>query len=366
MLIKIRKNILINIGNSCFYFFWITLLVGKGWGYSSADDKFVGILLCTAPFILIKMALTNWNKAEFLWCIFLNFLGVVVWKCSGKADILLTMIAITACKDIRLSEIFKLTLIIKGGLFVLKSALAIFGIIENTTKSRMDLGLHTFRYGLGYGNPNIAHYTFMIVIMLVLLLYHRKMKLIHYAILLVYNIYIFSYTDSRTAVTVVALCIILAYLLDKKKAIYFQNILCFVGQYAYFFALMLSLFIVLLFEKITFLRTLNTMSARFSTGHSIVTKNKLSLFGLPNLNSDLGYITTLYGSGVLVFALFIIGMTLLMIRLKKRHKYIEILLFSMIAGYHIMSNYNDSIAMNPLLLYVVIVLFPRSADMALQ
>lgn len=365
MLTLKRKKFLINIRFLCFYVFWFTLLIGKGWGYSSVDSRFVKTLFCTIPLIFLKLILTNWTRTEFLRCVLINLLGIIVWRCSGSADILLTTVAITACKDIKLQTVFRLTVWIKGGLFVLRTTLAMFGIIENTTQSRMDLGLRTLRYGLGYGNPNIAHYTFMTVIMLLLLVYHNKMRLMHYILLYIYNLLIFSYTDSRTAVYITTLCIAVIYVMDKKRLEFFRKIMCFIGQYVFIIGMLLSFAIVILYDKIAFLQSLNTMSARFSTGYSTVLDNNLSLFGVPKLNSDLGYITTLYGSGIIVFVLFIFGMTALMIELKKRRRYVEILFFAIFSGYHIMANYNDSISMNPMLLYLVIVMFPKSADGAL-
>lgn len=365
-LMKRKILTVINIKNICFYIFWITLMLGKGWGLSSADSSFVRMLVCVIPFLGIKMILTKWNGInELVWCALLNLLGIVVWICSGSADILLTMVAITACKDINLKKIFTLTLWVKGSMFVLRTTLALVGIVENETKTRADRGLDIIRYGLGYGHPNIAHYLFLSIIILALLLYHNKMKVWHYLSLLLYNLYLFSKTNSRTATYMVLLCIISIYLFDKYKAVLYKSILRFVGKYVYILAAGTSFIIVILFTKVEILRSLNTLSSRFSTGYRTVENNKLTLFGLKNINSDLGYITTLYSSGVIVFLLFVVGMTLLMKELIKRHRYIEILFFAILAGYHMMANYNDTITMNQLLLYLAVIIFPRSANYAL-
>lgn len=357
----VDKKIKINLASICFYMFWMTLLIGKGMGYSSSDAVFRYMTFAVIPFAAFKLLLTHWYRRELVWCIFLNIIGLVVWIFSGEADILLTTIAITSCKNIDLYKLFKVSFWIKGLFFFIRTSLAIAGVIDKQIAYRWNADkIYDIRYALGYEQPNATHYTLFVIVALALLVYRKRMELFHYIILMIYNLYIYSYTLSRTGVAMISIILVLGYICGKRSGILVYKGVRFWGQYAYIVGATGSFLICFLFEKVEFLQSFGNLSSRFMTGTRVIKNNPLTLFGVSDVVTDFGYIAILYGSGIVVFGLFIVGMSLLLMRFAKYNLYMESIVLVAYAVYTLSESYSSSVLMNVGVFFLAWIIYPMN------
>ena len=189
------------IASTFVYIYWLILLIGKGLGFSGADEIFRNMAIIAIPFVAIKLLISKWTKKDLIICISLNVLGILIWVFSKDADILLTTLSITACKDENLYNLLKVSFWIKGIMFVIVTSLAILGVTDMQLDPRYYSNtVFDVRYALGYGQPNTTQYTLFIIIVLAVLCYHKKMNIFHYSMLLIYSTFIYKYTNSRTGI----------------------------------------------------------------------------------------------------------------------------------------------------------------------
>lgn len=353
-------NKYIQIGKICYYIFWIILLIGKGLGYSSTYSGFKNMVWIAVVFALIKMLFTSWDTRDKVICVALNTLGICVWYFSGDAAVLLTIISITSIVGINIYKLFKISFWIKAIFFFVRTSLAIFGVIDSQKIYRYISEVNEgARYGLGYGHPNSTHYTLFIIVALGIIVYRDKLKFTHYILISVYNYLVFIYTDSKTGFILTMLLIMGSYLFGSKKIELLQKVIDVIGDKAYIIATLISFMICLLIDKLSYLRELGTLTARFMTAVDTIKNFSITLFGNTNVITDFGYINILYGNGIIVFLLFIIMNTLTMRTLKKNNLYIELWVFVCYAIYTLSEAYTISILMNPLMVLFSVIIFPH-------
>lgn len=349
------------IGGVCFYVFWTVLLIGKGLGYTGTDNIFRYMTLAVIPFAIIKLAVSEWTQKEFLICVCLNLLGIMVWFFSHDASILLTIIAITSCKEIDLYKLFKFTFWIKGIMFVAVTSLAILGVTDIQYSPRYySSTVYDVRYALGYQQSNATHYTLFIVVVLALMVYHKKMRLYHYMALWAYNFFIFHYTDSRTGMLMSTFVLLMTYIADRRSGVLLKKLVRCSGKFVYIIGAIGSIVICYLFAKLPILRSFGTLSSRFATATQLMTNTSLSLFGKPDIVTDFGYIAILYGGGMIVFFLFLIAVTNLMQKCAKKNMYIEMIVLIAYSIYTLSEAYTSSILMNVSLILLTWIIYPRN------
>lgn len=355
----IKKRYIVKKQDVCFYVFWILIMVGKGMGFTSDFKEFRYMALCALPFAFLKIILTRWTKKEILWSLFVGIIGVNVWLHSGEADILLTIASIIACKDIDPYKILRVSFWTRAVLYISRTSLAILGIIDiqKVTNTR---GTNDIRYALGYIHPNTAHYELFLITVLILLLWHRKMRLGHYLLISGYNLCIYHYTLSRTGVLMTFGVLILAYLADRKSGAFLRKLIKRFGEYAYIFIFAFSVIMCWLQDKLPVLRLLGTFSSRFYTGWQVMKNMPLSLFGMRGINTDLGIIFVLYGRGILIFLLLIGSMTLLLKIFRKNEMYVEEAVGISYAIYTIMESSVASVLLNITLIFLAWIIYPNS------
>lgn len=354
-----NSKIQLNIANLNFYIFWTILLLGKGMGYVSGNWQFRAMTWMAIVFISIKLCLTDWKYKELLFCFFLNLIGIGVFYCSKDASILLTILTITGLKNINLINLFKLSFWIKGMLYISRTSLAILGIIDPQKMVRSDLGdIHTVRYGLGYGQPNSTHYILFSIVVLCVLAYGKKLKVHHYFLLEIYNVFIYHYTNSRTGLLMTTALIFGSVIVLKGNHKFLKLVTKFISDKIYIFCSLVSFLIIFLFSTQTWLLSLQTLSGRFITGYMVLTQNKISLLGSPDIVTDFGYINILYADGLIVFCLFLIAYTKITYFLQKKSIFPPLLVMICYAIYTLSEAYTTSILMNMSIIYLAIILYP--------
>lgn len=351
----------ISITKLLFYVFWTLLLIGKGLGMTSANPEMVAITCIAVFFAIFKLLLSKWKKQEFIATGVLLILGLIVLGKTGDAAVLLTIIAVCASKDIDLKQLFKYSFWLKLLMFVTITSLAIANVIDRQILVRYDLGdIHTVRYALGYGQPNATHYTLFVTCVLLFLAY-RNLKTWVFVLFELYNIFIFSYTDSRTGFLMVSLLILCVWAINTR-IIY--RLFCSLGKplcYSYV-ALAVFSFATPYFINVILSRYagLGTALSRLKTGAAVLSMNTISLFGVGNITTDYGYVFIGFQYGLIILLIYIIANTVLMKVFFKNKYYIEFFIMLIYAVYTMMESYSASILMNASLILLSLLLYSNN------
>lgn len=356
-----KQERIVNWKSFFFYIFWIMLLVGKGMGYDSRSSTFRLMTWIAISFAIVKLLLTRWRKKELLICFSLSLLGILVWYFSKDTAVLLSIVTLISLKDIDILQLFKVSFWIKGPMFVLRTSISILGFIDKQMMYRYSNGvIIAKRYGLGYGQPNATHYTLFVIIALCIITYHERLKLAHYFLMMLYNAYIYTYTNSKTGLGITCFLIVASYLASNKKYLYIHKLVSKIINNAYIIGAILSFLICYLVAKMEYLSNLGTLSSRFLTATKVINNYSINLFGSPGVITDFGYVNILYGNGIIVWFAFIIGNTLLLKKLESYHLQIERIILLCYAVYTLSEAYSISVLMNFSIVMLASIVFSRT------
>lgn len=349
--ISIKNTHTIELPTMCVYIFWATLMVGKGFGLTNQDYEFRYMTMAVLVLVFIKIVTSRWSREKLIRSICLGLIGIAVWIRSEETDILLTMVIIISCKGIDIYKLFRISVYIRAVLFFVRTSLAIlnFADMQPMRYTRDETGV---RYALGYVHPNTTQYELFVIIALILIIWHDRMKLWHFLLVCGYNLFIFQYTGSRTGAFLTCLVLLLTYLANRSPVNMTRKIIAYFGEYAYIIGATVSFLMCLLLDRIPLLQSLGTFSSRFFTGRWVMRHMNLSLFGIPGAATDLGMISILYGHGMIVFGFFIITMTLLLKKFHRQEQYTEEIIGIAYALYNMMESSSLSCLMNVMWLFL--------------
>jgi hypothetical protein len=348
------------VGIISYYIFWNMLMIGKGLGFTGASKELQNITYIAIIFLVIKLFYTPWRKNEILWCFILITYGLCNWIFSKYTGVFLSILTILGSKGVSRYKLFRMALYIRAALFIYMLFTALLGLSDMEVNYRWAGGTQIMkRYSFGYGHPNAAHYAFYTLIVLYLLVRTKKLNFIHYVIITVANIFVYRYTNSRTGLTMVflLLALIMIYNLNLVSIIRDK----FISK-IYILLALISISIVYLYGTISFLQHLGTLSSRFFTANNLVNTFSLTLFGIPDIETDFGYIAILYQSGIIAFFLFVMGNTILLKKAFEEKNLIKVSCLVTYGIYTMSESYSASILMNFMLIYMADFLFKDEVE----
>lgn len=350
------------LSDLCFYIFWFLLQLGKGLGLVAKDPLFIKLLICGVPFIVGKLLLTKWDRGSLLKCIALNLLGIVITLCSKTTTYWLSLLCITAMKDMDVKRIIKINIFVRGPMFLFRTISAILGFSDADIRYRFENGaISTVRYGLGYGHANTAQFELFMIIVIVFLLYYNRLKIYHYLLALCYNDFIYGYTNSRTPyyLGIVFLVGILIISRKEKYSQYIARIMSFWSSKSWLIGLVFSVCGCVAYNYLPVFRKFGTFSSRFATAVATIKYFDLSLFGTQGVTTDLGLVYLLYNSGLFMTVLFFVA-THKLLNLKIMGTEVTLQwAFACLSVFNILEHTTYSVISNGLLLFLVYVLYPK-------
>lgn len=148
--------------------------------------------------------------------------GLISYRVTGRNEILRIVLFVATCRDQSREKMLKTAFweTFTGCLVIF--GLAVTGVFGNMTLTmlyRIDVGEET-RYTLGFGHPNALHTMAFMLVVLGILSYHTRLRLLHYLCLFLLNAGLYLLTDSRTGTGITAAAILLAALIavQEKRA----------------------------------------------------------------------------------------------------------------------------------------------------
>ena len=169
---------------------------------------------------MIKVVLTKYSWKEYLTIFLFLLLGAISYFVTGRNEIVRLIMFIAACKDVDMVKCLKLVFYMTMVGCVAIIMLSVTGIYGGMSLAQ-DYGRGSMetRYTLGMGHPNALQCMVWALTTLGLYLYGERMKWYHYLYILVINVGSYMLTDSRTALLVTVLVMVLAYMAKAGSGI---------------------------------------------------------------------------------------------------------------------------------------------------
>lgn len=341
------------------YIFLITLF--KGFGASADDKLYVAAFVLGCFAVFMKMIQEKYTRSEFLSMLFIVVVGVADFLFGDTTTILFTAVAICGMKNVDSERLIKIVFWTRLVSFVLMILGCVIGVIDENVMEFYRLGAILDRHDLGYGHPNIAHMAFTIIVLLMLYLYGRKMKVVHYIGLIICNYLLFNFTYSRTGFLLANLSIVFWVALQFPKM---RKALMQYGKHAYIVMFLFSIAVGLLYGHVGYLDELDEMlSGRINYlsyilknfAPPVIGSNKFNSF----VNIDNGYIAMLYQGGLLAFGWISYYVVKLVMLVCKGNRIREFFLINCFVMYSFTESFFPSISVNISLLILGEVIFKK-------
>lgn len=173
-----------------------------------------------------KLLFTEYTWKE--WCLiaFMEVIGVISYKVTGKNDIIRIMTFVSACKGIPLKQMLRYTFYVTFAgcmAIIFLSVTGIYGEMSLTADygrnydAYLRKGIEETRYTLGMGHPNALSCMFFMLTALGIYVFSNQMKWYFYLFLMLLNVGVYILTDSKTGMLVTTLLLCAAFLMTYCK-----------------------------------------------------------------------------------------------------------------------------------------------------
>lgn len=186
----------------------------------------------------LKLLFTEYTWKEWCLVVFMEVIGLISYKVTGKNDIIRIVTFVSACKGIPLKQMLRYTFYVTfaGCMAVIfLSVTGIYGEVSLTVDFGRDLdayarqGAVETRYTLGMGHPNALSCMFLMLSALGIYVFSDRMKWYFYLFLMLLNIGVYALTDCKTGMLITTLLICAAVLLTYSKTIRGKKIIYLCG-----------------------------------------------------------------------------------------------------------------------------------------
>lgn len=191
----------------------------------------------------LKLALTEYSWKEWLLIVFMEVIGLVSYKVTGKNDIIRIVTFVAACKGIPLKQMLRYAFyvtLLGCAAIVFLSVTGIYGQMRLTADygrgydMSVQSGYEETRYTLGLGHPNALSCMFLMLLLMGIYVFSERMKWYIYLFLMLLNVGVYKLTDSKTAMIITTLLLAAAFVMSyskffcEKKISYICGLLIFV------------------------------------------------------------------------------------------------------------------------------------------
>ena len=290
-----------------FYIFLYLNVFCKGIGLNNSSKIYLLLICLGLLAVFLKMFSDKFTKKEIGIIAFMLLIGVGTFIFTKSPTFLLTSITLSGMKNINIDKTFKGMFKIRFITYIVMVGFSLLGVIPNKSVYMYRDNGFDIRYALGYGHPNTTQINLFIIIALYIYIRYEKLNVFDYLVLVASNIFIYSYTLSRTGFVCIFILIILAIYskVGKKEKI----LLLKMPKIIFMFMLIFSILTAILYGKLDIINELNSIfNGRIAYSHYYWNQYGLSLLGNnlredDNAIFDNGYLYIIIQFGVLCFGI---------------------------------------------------------------
>ena len=337
---------------------WVAISIVKALNMSGEDTILQIVLICGILIGILGALGSGYSYKEMILLIISVGLSIIVAAHSGKLTIFFSILVLFASKGCNYRKMVKIEFWIRAIGMACIVFLALSGKIPMGYDMDFINGAPRPRYGLGLGHSNVAHLLLFLTVCMFIYSYYEKLNIAYCILILIINHYFKSYTGTRTGYYLIIGVVICSYLMKRGIRIKFvrKPLLIFMEYSCIIFAAT-SYILSVLYPKNAFVVVLNSIvSSRFAGGSWVLSIYPFSLFGndVDSLSFpvDNGYMYMYAEYGIITLLTFIILHTILMKKLIKNQRWLEILILFFVLLYGMTENFIPNIVMNFSLLFL--------------
>jgi hypothetical protein len=307
------------------YYFFIAILVGiTSINITSDSPVYLSVLIFAIVPVIFNIITHKYSGKEIYKLILLLGLVICIFFYSGIPTYLLCFIVIAGAKDVNYTKVFQISLYTKIGCLLFMVLGSYLGIVNNHAVELSKSGALFLANDFGYGHINTVGAHVVEIVLLLIVVYFKKLNIVHILFVLALILWLYISTRSRTACISSAFILFISLILKKigrndsreRKKIDF--ILKWLNVAALVISIIIAVFYTYNSYVFKFLDTL--MTGRFSIMHQAWDELPLTLFGTRQgiykwgklLTIDNVYINMLFKGGFIVLILSIYGMKKIM------------------------------------------------------
>lgn len=329
-------------------------------GISSTHIVYKLFFLLGLFFLATKAWLTEYKKCEMVGIVFfIVLLGYVFYRTREKT-LIITTLTIFGSKDVNIKKVLKYTLLIYIMGVTIRMGFSWLKIIPGEYHVLPKNGTNKFVFDFGFSHPNSAYNHILMICLMIVAVWHNKIKSYYFAIITVVMFLSYYLFLSRTGIfTYLILCIFLLMLnsvkndkIKRKLALTYLLIPIGIISLSYLFLLVYP-------TNSLYLNKLNTLlSGRIELSYNAVNISKISWFGSINKSwlllyyVDNAYVNLLLNYGILITIICILAYLVSAIYYLKRQEYYVLILFATMSIYAFMEYSPVNITWNPILLFI--------------
>lgn len=298
------------IGEGLYLLYFAVMLGARAAGLYEGMTVYNLLLVLGMGLFACKFIVTAQGLKEYLVAGALLMLSAVVYLFTGEKGLIVCFTMLLGMKGVSVKKVISTGIIVSGVLIIGKILLGITGIASEIyyPQEREGVGL-MFRHALGYAHPNTLHMNVLMLSMFVMFFLSKyvvrknvKLLLMFSALVFSFNLYIFSYSGSRTGILACAVYLLINFWFSLKKTPGpLEKFVCYASYPAVSFMAIAGPFILpdSIFDTID----QKIFTTRFSIARYFWANNHLSLFGIRLNNPKPRYAT--YGIDMAQLYLFL-------------------------------------------------------------
>ncbi len=298
-----------HIGEIIYLVYFVLMMGARALGMYEGTTAYTIVLVIAMLLFMCKMIITPHTIREYVIAVVLMGIAGIVYLHTGEKGLIVCFSMMLGMKGVDKIKALRYGTVAAAICICGRIVTGVFGLLPEKyyPQVREGIGL-MFRHALGYAHPNTLHMNVLMLSMLVIFLlthYLDILRSLNYddrsscriwflvmasLMVLLFNIYVFQYSGSRTGVlAVTAYLIVNLWFYLRKHAGIFEKIVCYAAYpIVCFLAIVLPLVIPdPLFDFVD--RTVFT--TRFTIARYFWSHNSLSMWGIRLTNPDPQYRT---------------------------------------------------------------------------
>ena len=298
------------IGEGTYLLYFAVMIGARAAGLYEGMTLYNILLAVGLGLFAFKFVITAESLKEYLIAGGFMLCAGLVYAFSGEKGLIVCFSMLLGMKKVSVKKVIGVGIIVSGLFIIGKILIGITGLAPEIyyPQEREGVGL-MFRHALGYAHPNTLHMNVLMLSMLVMFFLSKyvakkniKLLLIFSSVIFFFNIYVFSYSGSRTGILAcgVYLAVNLWFCL-RDKPFAFERIVCYISYPAVCFIAIIGPFI--LPDSIFNTIDQKIFTTRFSIARYFWENNHISLFGIRLNNPNPRYFT--YGIDMAQLYLFL-------------------------------------------------------------
>ncbi len=324
--------------------------------------------------VMVSFLLTSGYKIKEL----LILGGITVFAVLGSffsgTGILLTIIYIYGAKNIDLDKIIGIVCLCYSAIFGCIVIGSRVGIIENWDFFQNS---NRPRWGLGYSYPTHTSSVLFMVVLLICFTLKERIKFIHIILIEIVNYWVFSYTNSRAGAILVAVVPVLFYFLGYTQKATYDTRIGWLLQWSFPVCAITIYFLTIRYDDYGIYKVINNLlSNRLKFSQTSMSTYGIHLFGqkiqwvgwggIGHTQTQLAgaynyvdssYLKLLLENGIIVWAIIMIGWTLVSIYAYRENKKYLLWALAILAFYCVAEQWLMNIGANPFVLFLSVPVF---------